>query len=124
MLECTGETNVKRFGFLTTLLLFVLLGVVAGLAEKAKSSQDDLSKQATITKEAATTTALAKVPNGIVKESELEKEHGKLVWSFDIATTNSKDITEVQVDAKNGEVISIAKESPKYEKKEQKAEHR
>jgi hypothetical protein len=124
MLEFKGEANVKRFSLLTTLLLFVLLGVVAGFAEKAKSSQDDLSKQATITKEAAITTALAKVPNGMVKESELEKEHGKLVWSFDITTTNSKDITEVQVDAKNGEVISVEKESPKSEKKEKKAEHK
>jgi len=38
-----------------------------------------------------------KVPNGTVKESELEKEHGKLQWSLDVATPDSKDITEVNV---------------------------
>ena len=81
-------------------------------------------KQATVTKEAATKTALDKVPNGTIKEAELEKEHGKLVWSFDISSPDSKDITEVQVDAKTGRVVSVQKESPKAEKKEQKAEHK
>ena len=43
--------------------------------------------------------ALARTPGGSVKESELEKEHGKLVWSFDIAIPGTSDITQVQVDA-------------------------
>ena len=63
-------------------------------------------------------TALAKVPNGTIKESELEKEHGKLVWSFDISVRDSKDLTEVQVDANSGKVVSVEKESTEAEASE------
>jgi uncharacterized membrane protein YkoI len=72
----------------------------AKLMAKAKVSRDDAEK-----------TALAKVSNGTVKESELEKEHGKLQWSFDVATPDSKDIMEVNVDAITGDVISVTKET-------------
>ncbi len=103
----------------SVLLLFVLM---AALAFAQKSGQADLEKQAKITKEQATKTALARVPNGTIKEAELEKEKGKLVWSFDIARPNTKDITEVQVDAITGSVVSVTKESAATEAKEQKSE--
>ena len=74
--------------------------------------------EAKITKAAAEQTALAQVPNGTVKEGELEKEHGKLIWSFDIATPNSKDITEVGVDAITRTVLSVDKETPEDQAKE------
>jgi uncharacterized membrane protein YkoI len=67
--------------------------------------------EAKVSKDAATKTALAKVPNGTIKESELEKEDGKLQWSFDVAAPDSQDITEVNVDAITGDVISVEKES-------------
>ena len=75
-------------------------------------------KEAKVTKETAQQTALAKVPKGTTKEAELEKEHGKLQWSFDITTPDSKEITEVNVDAVTGEVISVDKESAADEAKE------
>jgi uncharacterized membrane protein YkoI len=50
-------------------------------------------------------TALAKVPKGTIKSSELERENGRLIWSFDIAKSGTRNITEVQVDAKTGKVI-------------------
>ncbi len=75
-----------------------------------------------ITKAEATKIALAKVPNGTVKSTELETEKGKRVWSFDIATPDSKEITEVQVDANSGGVVSVEKETPASEAKEKKAE--
>jgi uncharacterized membrane protein YkoI len=74
--------------------------------------------EAKISQADAQATALAQVPNGSVKESELEKEHGKLIWSFDIATPGSQDITEVNVDAITGEVVSKDKENPADEAKE------
>ena len=43
----------------------------------------------------------------------MEKEHGKLIWSFDIATPDTKDITEVNVDAITGDVVSVEKEAAK-----------
>lgn len=101
---------------------FCLVGVLAMPAMAQKSSQSQLEKQAKVSKEEATKTALAKVPNGTVKESELETEKGKLVWSFDIASPGKKEITEVQVDAKTGEVVSVEKESAAAEAAEQKKE--
>ncbi|MEY2479343.1 MAG: hypothetical protein QOI04_270 [Verrucomicrobiota bacterium] len=84
----------------------------------AASSQADLMREATVSKSSAEKTALEKVPNGAIKSEELEREHGKLVWSFDIATSGTKNITEVQVDAKTGQIISTKIESPKDQAKE------
>ena len=86
-------------------------------AEK-EQKQAALMAKARISRETAEQTALAKVPNGTVKDAELEKEHGKLQWSFDLATPDAKDITEVNIDAISGDVISIDKESPDSQAKE------
>jgi uncharacterized membrane protein YkoI len=88
--------------------------------EHSEAKQEKLMAQARVTKEAAQRTALARVPNGTIKEGELEKEHGKLQWSFDVATADTKDITEVNVDAITGAVISVDKESAESESKEKK----
>jgi uncharacterized membrane protein YkoI len=73
----------------------------------AKEPQAVLKKQATVTEAQARNIALAKVVKGAVKSSELEKEHRKLIWSFDIATPNTRNITEVQVDAKTAKESGI-----------------
>jgi len=86
--------------------------------EHSEAKQEKLMAQARVTKDDAQKIALDRVPNGTIKEGELEKEHGKLQWSFDIATADTKDITEVNVDAITGAIISVDKESPESEKKE------
>ncbi len=73
-----------------------------------------------ITRTEAEKVALARVPNGTVKGGELEKEHGRLIWSFDIAVPGTKDITEVHVDAQTGDVVNVEKETPADEAKEKK----
>lgn len=89
---------------------------------KAKAKQAKLMKKAKISKEDAEKIALAKVPNGTIKEGEIEEEKGKLIWSFDIATPDTKNITEVNVDAKTGNVIAVDVETPDKEAKEAKDE--
>ena len=79
-----------------------------------------LEAQAKISRADAEKTALAKVPNGTIKEGGIEKEHGKLIWSFDISSPGTKDITEVQVDALTGQVVSVQKETAAQEEKEKK----
>lgn len=91
--------------------------VAAGCATE-KHEQAELQAKAKVSKEQAQQTALAKAPGGMVKEAELEKEHGRIIWSFDIATPGSKDITEVAVDAISGEVLSVEKETPEQQKRE------
>lgn len=83
-----------------------------------EAKQAALAAEAKVSKEAAEQTALAKVPGGTVKDAELEKEDGKLQWSFDVATQGTSDITEVNVDAMTGAVISADKESAADEAKE------
>jgi uncharacterized membrane protein YkoI len=77
-----------------------------------------LMAEAKVSKTDAEKTALAKAPGGTIKEAELEKEKGKLIWSFDITTPDTKDITEVDVDAITGDVISVEKESAENEARE------
>ena len=104
----------------TALASIVALSSSLALADPA--TQAKLAAQATVSEADARTTALAKVPGGTVASSELEKEHGKLIWSFDIATAASKDVTEVQVDAKTGKIVSTKTETPDKERKEALAE--
>ena len=99
------------------LSILLLVGITV-----AQTPAKNTKTHTKISKEVATKTALARVPNGTVKETELEKEKGKWVWSVDIATPGSKDITEVQVDADTGEVVSVEKETPKIEAAEKKKE--
>jgi uncharacterized membrane protein YkoI len=105
---------------LAAIASILVFGSSWGLASEA--TQTNLQAQAKVSEADARTTALAKVPGGSVSSSELEKEHGKVVWSFDIAQSGSKNITEVQVDAKTGKVVSTKIETPDKERKEAMAE--
>ena len=107
---------------ITVIVASLGLALAMPLAHAGGASQDALKAEAKVTEQDARTTALAKVPQGTVKSSALEKEHGRLVWSFDIAQPSTQDLTEVHVDAKTGKVVSIEKETPAKEAKEQKRE--
>jgi uncharacterized membrane protein YkoI len=81
-------------------------------------SQAALQKEAKISEATARATALKEVPNGTVKSSELEREHGKLIYSYDITVPGKTGIEEVNVNAIDGSVVAKQHESPKTEKKE------
>ena len=93
----------------------LLTGLGSSALWAAEESQASLKAEATVTEEAAEQTALAKVHGGKIKGSELEREHGKLIWSFDISKPKSKNITEIQVDAKTGMIVSTQTETPKQQ---------
>jgi|KBSMisStandDraft_5_1062788.scaffolds.fasta_scaffold642036_1 hypothetical protein len=97
----------------------VACGSIGCATEEKKEAK--LQAEAKVSRVDAERAALAKVPGGTIKEGELEKEKGKLIWSFDISTPGSRDIKEVQVDAITGAVISIETESASAEAKEKKA---
>ncbi len=105
---------------ITVGLLLGGFGCATEKEDKGKSAK--LEASAKISRAEAERTALAKVPGGTIKEGELEKEKGKLLWSFDISTPGTKDITEVQVDAQTGAIIAVDKETPSDESKEKKKE--
>ena len=113
--------NHRALEMKTILFGFFVVALVAGFTG-CKSSQASLQAKAKISRTEAEKTALTKTPGGTVKEGELEKEHGKLVWSFDIATPGTKDITEVQVNAVTGEIVSVENETPAQQEKEKEAD--
>lgn len=103
-----------------SLTLAVILSSVAAIAFAAQpeAGEVELVKQAKIPRAEAEQIALAKVSQGTVKSAEIENEKGHLVWSFDIARPGTRDITEIQVDAKTGKIVSAKTESPSEQAKE------
>ena len=71
-----------------------------------------------ISKEAATQTALKAVPHGTIKSMELETEHGKQIYSFDITQPGKTGVTEVHVSAVTGRVVEKKHEGPLKERLE------
>lgn len=104
------------------LLSSACLAGLIGLSACATHKESKLAAQARVSKADAQATALAKVPNGTIQEGELEKEDGKLIWSFDLSTPGTKDITEVAVDAITGTLLSVDHESAAAEAMEKQAE--
>src|SRR6267143_713974 len=104
--------------FISSMMLLCLLsaGLVGCATEEKKEAK--LQAEAKVTRADAEKTALSKAPGGTIKEGELEKEKGKLIWSFDITTPGTSDITEVHVDATTGQIASVEKETAADEAKE------
>jgi uncharacterized membrane protein YkoI len=106
-----------RIAALTIAASFVTAG--SAIAQKAKpESQAALMREAKVTKAAATATALAQVPGAKVSASEIERENGKLIYSFDLKVKGKSGIDEINVDAITGAVVARSHEGAKTEKKE------
>jgi hypothetical protein len=113
--------SMKRKIIIPALLIcsaLLLNHAFAGESHKKHATQAELLAQAKLTEAQAREIALTKVPKGTIQSGELEEEHHRLIWSFDISTPNTKDITEVAVDAKTGAVVSVDTEKPGDQKKE------
>ena len=83
---------------------------------------DSLVRVAKVTEADAAATAQKRVPKGTIESVELEREKGKLIYSYDIKLAGKSGVQEVNVDASTGKVISSKHESAKMEKKEAAAE--
>ena len=129
--QISHRTHVMKksilYSLIAVLAAVALTGCITEKCEKyheecvknrKEAQQAELMAKAKVNRADAEKTALAKAPNGTIKEGELEKEHGRLIWSFDITTPDTKDITEVNVDAMTGEVVAVEKESAESEAKE------
>lgn len=90
--------------------------------EDESQHQNKLSKQAKITKEQAQEVALKRAP-GTVESGELEREHGKLVYSFDIRNAEGT-IDEVQVSAITGKIVRVEHETKEQEEAEKKTDEK
>ncbi len=126
MVECDACFESTHLAMNKLLLRIVLISTLLGsmltLPVRASESQAELQAQAKISHDQAEKTALARVPDGKIQSAELEREDGKLVWSFDLARPGTKDITEVQVDAMSGKIVSVETETPKQQEQEKQAD--
>src|SRR3981189_2193903 len=100
-------------------ILLALLTLPAWGGGQSKSSRAALSKEAKITMEQAQKTALAKEA-GKIQSKEIEREKGKLIYSFDIKMADG--MHEVNIDAMTGEVVEDTVESAAAEAKEKAAD--
>jgi hypothetical protein len=82
------------------------------------------SQRPLVSMQAARVRALAVVPSGRVRSAELEREHGRLIYSFDIQVPGRAGIEEVQISALTGGLISRRHESPAAERREARTEAR
>jgi uncharacterized membrane protein YkoI len=106
-----------RIAALSLAASFVTAGTVT--AQKAKpESQAALMREAKVTRAAATATALAQVPGAKVSSSEIEREKGKLIYSFALKVKGKPGIEEINVDAITGAVVAHEHEGANAEKKE------
>lgn len=97
----------------------------AGHKTKKVETQADLMKEARISMDSARAIALAKVPGATVKSGEIERENGRLIYSFDLETSGRSGIDEVNVNALTGKIVGkVQHEGPKTERKEARQEAR
>src|ERR1700736_2456628 len=84
------------------------------LRPKADATDEQLARLATISRTDAERIAVAKVKRHAavsVVSAELETEHGCLLWSVDLQLAGGSAIHEVQIDAGDGRILSVKRES-------------
>jgi DNA-binding beta-propeller fold protein YncE len=87
-----------------------------------KEEKPGLLAKTKVTPDAATATAKARLPRARLVASEIEQEHGKLIYSFDFETEGASGSDEVAVDALTGKVLSVSHETPEDEAREKAAD--
>ena len=107
---------------LASALLVAGTSVRAQETKPAAASQTALRHEAKIAEADARKTALAAVPGGRVQSHELEREKGKLIYSYDIKVAGKSGVEEVNVDAITGAIVAHEHEDAAAEAKERKAE--
>ncbi len=108
---------------LSNAVLSAFLVLAPAALHAATSEQAKLQKEAKISMDEAKEIALKHVhKDSKIESSELEREHGKLIYSFDIREPHRKDVTEVNVNAIDGKIVAIGHENAKSEAAEKKQE--
>ena len=118
----------------TTFTFAIALASTSALAPAAAHAQvttapatkmpTKLRASAKITDDSARAVALRTVPGGTITEGELEREKGRLVYSYDVRVPGKDGVDEVHVDATTGRMLSRKHETPKHERNEARKEHK
>ncbi|MEP6620928.1 MAG: PepSY domain-containing protein [bacterium] len=108
--------------FVLALCCALTLTAGAQSNKKKEESQAALQKEARMTMADARAMAMRTVPNATIQAGEIEREGGKLIYSFDMKVAGKSGIDEVNIDAMTSKLISKEHETPADEKKEAKAD--
>lgn len=120
-----GKTRGRIFVYAILALLACVALDASATAQASQPRAGGVNKtRPKISLRQARATALAKVPGGRIKSSELEVEGGKLIYSFDINKSKGRGIEEVNIDAISGEVVGVEHETPKHEAIERRDERK
>ena len=115
--------RITRF---VPLVALALTATVAGAQrpghQKKAETQAELQKEAKMTMADARAMALRTVPNATIQAGEIEREGGKLIYSFDMKVPSRSGIDEVNIDAMTGKLVGRQHEAPKDERAEAKAD--
>jgi uncharacterized membrane protein YkoI len=99
---------------LVAVLSIVTVGGLAAQQPATRTYKRDvpaaLLSQAKVSEDSARMVAMARVPGSTVTALELEREHGLLIWSFDLAVAGKPGIEEVEVDALTGKIARVEHE--------------
>lgn len=109
--------GMKQLGLLVFAGILASSTAAHAQAVTIKEEKPGMLKAAKITPEAATATALAKVPGGAVRSGEIEKEDGKTIYTFIIKVPGKSGVEEVNVDAMTGKVVAVEHEKDPEEAK-------
>ena len=96
----------------------VAMHAASAQASYKKELPDSLAKAAKVTEAVAAATAQKRLPKATIAGVELERENGKLQYSYDMKTAGKSGIDEVNVDAVTGKILNVSHETPVTEKKE------
>ena len=99
------KVNNKKMKKVLIPVLAVAVLAGGGFTIANAQNQAELAKQSKITEEAATKTALEKVP-GTVNKVELEDEDGTIVYGIEIVSEDGSQ-QDVKIDAQTGKVVKV-----------------
>ena len=98
----------------------LMLATISAYAQTTykKDVPTALAKEARIDEATAAAAARARMPNGTIRSVELEREKGRLIYSYDFIVAGKKGVEEVNIDAVTGKVIGTEHESAATERAE------
>lgn len=114
-----------RFVALPLVLLLAVSTLPASAQQPAVSIKEDrpgLLAKAKLSADSAIRLAMARVPGATIESAEIEREDGRLIYSFDMKIAGRAGIDEVNVDATTGKVLPLEHEGPKAEARERAAD--
>lgn len=114
---------------ITTTLLTLACTVAAAATAGAQSTTQPktdippaLARSAKISLDSARTIAMHRLPKATIASQELERENGRLIYSFDMNVPGKSGIDEINVNALNGRIVAVSHEGPAAENDEAAAE--